>query len=379
MTSPFPRRHRKSSRPQRLQKPTRWLTFESLEQRQLLSATDMAVIGGRVFRDVNNNGYTAGEQVVGANLNLFRDTNNNGSLDAGDAALGSATTDLNGLYSFSRLSAGDYFVQQPAQTVNSVSLNQFVSLVVHLNSTDAQGLPGLSIDTFGTIQSVSDAPPPGSPEFSSLLAPEALGGERDLTAGLTAGTGVDRVTIDVGSGLMSLVSSFGATGNYQVKWDGKNGNAAVNPLGLQTNGQGVNLTNNGVNGYLDIAAAVNNSGGTATVRIYTDANNYSDATSPLTAGAQDRILAFSTDFTAAGGTGANFANVGAIVLTMTTTSVATQAQISLFSTLGLKTATVNFDNVQTADLSLTKTSTSLTPISGQNVTCLLYTSPSPRD
>ena len=371
MTSPFPRRQRKSSALQRQRKATRWLTFESLEQRQLLSATDMAAIGGQVYSDVNNNGFTAGEQVVGATVNLFRDTNNNGSLDAGDTALGSATTDLNGLYSFPRLSAADYFVQQPAQTVNNVSLNQFVSSVVHINSTDAQGLPGQSIDTFASIQSVSDAPPPGTPEFSSLLAAETLGGERDLTVGLTAGAGVDRVTIDVGSGLMSLVSSFGATGTFQAKWDGQNGSDSVDPIGLQTSGQGVDLTSGGVKGYLDIAAAVNNSGGTATVRVYTDANNYSDATGPLTAGAQDRILAFDTDFTAAGGTGADFANVGAIVLTVTTTTVATQAQISAFHTIGLKTSTVNFNNVQTADLSLVKASNNPTPIPGQNVTFTL--------
>ena len=80
------------------------LALEKLEPRQLLAATDLAAITGRVFRDATGDGFTSGEQVVAATLNLYRDVNANGTLDSGDGgALRSATTDSNGQYRFDRL------------------------------------------------------------------------------------------------------------------------------------------------------------------------------------------------------------------------------------------------------------------------------------
>jgi large repetitive protein len=85
-----------------------------LEDRRLLAATDLAFITGTVYRDANGDGFTPGEQLVGARVELYRDVNGNGVLDAGDGApwprrprMPTAAT------GFSRLSAGNYFVKQP--------------------------------------------------------------------------------------------------------------------------------------------------------------------------------------------------------------------------------------------------------------------------
>src|SRR5688500_16820815 len=46
--------------------------FETLEGRAML-ATDFGAITGLIYRDFNNNGFTAGEQISGATINLFTD------------------------------------------------------------------------------------------------------------------------------------------------------------------------------------------------------------------------------------------------------------------------------------------------------------------
>jgi len=211
---------------------TRRLALEKLEPRQLLAAVDLAAIAGRVFRDATGDGYTPGEQVVGATLNLYRDVNGNGTLDTGDGgALRSAVTDANGQYRFDRLTAGDYFVQQPAQNVSGASLAQMTSSRISISSTDVQGTPGRTIDGFTTRQTVTAPLPVGTTIVSAQAAAEALGGERDMSVTLTAGQTGDFVTLEAGSGLLSINAGFNATGRYVVTWDGTDNNASsLNPI-----------------------------------------------------------------------------------------------------------------------------------------------------
>jgi large repetitive protein len=339
-------------------KKTRLLALEKLEPRQLLAATDLAAISGRVFRDANANGFTPGEQVVGATLNLYRDANANGALDAGDgAALRSATSDSNGLYRFDRLTAGDYFVQQPAQTVSGASLAQITSTRITISSIDAQGAPGLTIDGFTTRQTVTAPMPVGTTNVSAQTAGEALGGERDMLATLTGGQTGDSVTLDAGSGLLAINAGFNALGQYKVTWDGVDNNAtSLNPIGLRTGGNGVDLTSGGTSSHLEIAGVAEKAGGAGRVRIYTDANNFSQATVTLGVNtSQSLLLSLTSDFTAAGGSGANFANVGAIELQVDTTAIALDGQISALRMIGSRTFTTDFNNQPSADLSLAKT------------------------
>jgi len=346
----------RKGRPNRKQR--RRLAMEKLEPRQLLAATDLAAITGIVFRDADGNGFTPGEQIVGATLNLFRDVNANGVLDAGDgAALRSATSDSSGQYRFDRLTAGEYFVQQPAQTIGAVSLSQITSTRITVSNADVQGVAGRTIDGFTTPQTVTAAMPAGTTSVSAVAALEALGGERDLAATLTAGQTGDSVTLAAGSGILSIDAGFNALGRYQVVWDGTDNNASVlNPTGLRISGTGVDLTEGGANSFLELAGVADKAGGTGRVRIYTDATNFSQATVPLGVnGSQSMLLALATDFTPAGGTGANFANVGAIELLVETTAVALDGQLSVLRMIGSKTFPADFNNQPTADLSLAKT------------------------
>ena len=72
----------------------RLVGFEPLEGRRVLAATDLASILGLVFDDATGNGYTAGEEVVGATVNLYAD-DGDGVFEpgAGDALAATDTTD----------------------------------------------------------------------------------------------------------------------------------------------------------------------------------------------------------------------------------------------------------------------------------------------
>jgi len=336
----------------------RRLCFERLEDRSLLAALDLAAIGGYVFQDADGNGFTPGEQVVGAALDLYRDVNANGVLDAGDgAAIRSATANADGRYRFERLTAGDYFVQQPAQTVGAVSLAQMTSSRITISGADVQGTPGRIIDGFATSQTVTAAMPVGTTNASALAADEALGGERDISATLVAGGIGDSVTLSVGSGILAIDSGFSARGRYQVVWDSVDKNALVlNSTGLRVNGSGVDLTEDGVYSFFELAGAADRPGGTAKVIVYTDAGNYSQATVSLSAGGSESVLlSLASDFAPVGGAGADFTNVGAVELLVETDVIALDVQFTDFRMVGTKTFPAHFSNQPTADLSLAMT------------------------
>ena len=98
----------------------RRLLVENLECRRLLAATDLASISGRVYDDFSNDGYTPGEEIAGATLSLYRDN--------GDSSFQIASTahPNHSLLQFravnDRLTAGDYFVIQPTQSVGGTTL-----------------------------------------------------------------------------------------------------------------------------------------------------------------------------------------------------------------------------------------------------------------
>jgi large repetitive protein len=357
--------HGSSGRP-----AARRLVFEGLEDRRLLAATDLAFVTGTVFRDLNGNGFTPGEQVVGATVELYRDVNGNGTLDAGDgAALVSATTDANGAYRFSRLSAGNYFVKQPAQSVSGVQLMEQVSTLIPISVTAAQGVLGTPIDSFVTQQTVIGPFPVGTVANSSQAAPEALGGERDLIGVMTAGSNIDSVMVTSGNGRLAFDPSFGAVGTYTIVWDGPDGNGAVlNPVGLG----GVDLTAGGTSTHVQMSIGVDKAGGVATLRIYSNANNWSQAVLNLadTTGQPDRdyLIDLQNDLQIGGGSGANITSVGAVVLEIVANASAMDGQMTVIDTRGPSVFTADFPNVNVADLSLSKTANTTMPAVGQNVT-----------
>src|SRR6187431_654109 len=87
-------------------KQRRSFGFETLEGRAML-ATDFGAISGLIYRDFNNNGFTAGEQISGATVNLYTDDGDNiFEPGAGDALSSTTLTNASGQYTFSDLTAG---------------------------------------------------------------------------------------------------------------------------------------------------------------------------------------------------------------------------------------------------------------------------------
>ena len=88
---------------------------------------------------------------MGANIELFDDVDDDGLFEPGGddgAAIATDTTDATGRYRFDGLVAGNYFVRQPAQTVGTQDLGQFVSPQINISAAEAQGIAGTSIDDF---------------------------------------------------------------------------------------------------------------------------------------------------------------------------------------------------------------------------------------
>src|SRR6185369_1960598 len=79
-----------------------------------------AVISGIVIDDVDGSGTQNGSEagLAGADVKLFRDTNTNGTFESGtDLQVGATqTTTATGTFSFTRLTAGTYFVTETNPT-----------------------------------------------------------------------------------------------------------------------------------------------------------------------------------------------------------------------------------------------------------------------
>ncbi len=369
------KRHRKTSRRNSTKTPHyrglhRRLTFEPLEHRRLLTATDLGLISGTVYRDVDGDGFTPGEQLIGASVELYRDVNGNGVLDAGDGApVASATTDADGNYRFSRLTAGNYFVKQPAQSVGGQTVNEQISPQISISTVAAQGVAGVPIDTFVTQQTVIGPFPVGTVANSSMAASEALGGHRDLIGVMTAGASFDSVTMSSGNERLVFFPTFGAVGTYTIVWDGPNNNgSSLNPVGLG----GVDLTADGTSTFAHMSLGTDKTGGVANLRIYTDQNNWSQVQLNLanTTGQsdQDYLIDLQHDLQIGAGSGADVTNVGAVSLEIVATNSGMAGQMTVIETRGPTPFTADFSNVNIADLSLNMTVDNNSPTVGQDVT-----------
>ena len=352
-------------------RPRRRLFLEALENRRLLVATDLASVSGLVFDDFSGNGYDAGEEVASVALSLYRD-NGDGVFDqAADQLVATTTTGSDGRYSFNRQSAGSYFVFQGAQTVSGSTLKQSVSPLATFSADAVAGTIVTGIDTFNqTTQQVTDTTNDGVPVVSSVLAPEVIGGERDLFVNLTSNTGQVQFSVnDTTLGLPGLLV-FGSTGQgdgeRRVSWDGVDSDATViNDTGLGS----IDLTDGGSALGLQLQVGADLAGSQAVVRLYSNdgvigtASRFSTATLaiPQTGGSisQKEFLPFS-DFAPGGGGAADFTKVGAIELEITGTANI-DGQADIVGTVGETNIVRDFANFSQADLSLTKTIDNASP------------------
>ncbi|MCA9175273.1 MAG: DUF11 domain-containing protein [Planctomycetales bacterium] len=344
---------------------TRQLRVESLENRRLLAVTDLAAISGQVFKDVTGDGLTVGEEVSGAMVRLYRD-NGDGVLSSADGApIQLTTSGANGVYRFENIQAGDYLVEQPAQTVGGKSLKGGVSSVIHVSTTDAAGTYGLDVDTFDTTQTAS-ASGVTRESWSQLATSESMGGERDLYASLTSSGGrIDVLVNDSTPGQIDFGSLGSSTGVRRVTWDGVDDSPNLNATGLG----GMDLTSGGAQTAFDVNIG-SDLGGTASLMVYTDNGNWSMATFDIAAnggGPTDSLLLdFTDDFVTGGGAGADFSNIGAIVFEIDGIGNV-DASVNSLRMIGPTTFQQNFANLELIDLELTKTADASSPTVGDEV------------
>src|SRR4051812_24360816 len=223
----------------------RGFAFEALEGRAML-ATDFGAISGIIFRDATGNGFTAGEQVAGATINLYADDGDSVfEPGAGDALAQTTTSNASGQYRFDDLVAGDYWVEQPSQTVGGVLLAAQNSSRISISALEAQGTAATTIDDFSAANPTVTAPFPPVGNISFAFAPSAssLGGERDLLAELSAAVGAgDQVTLAGTAGALTWDATLTSQGRYVDVWDGADNNAnAIAFTGLGS----VDLTSGG--------------------------------------------------------------------------------------------------------------------------------------
>ena len=301
-------------------------------------------------------------------------------LDTGEAGLSGITvrltqngstianmvTDSSGAYAFTGLTAGTYQVEQvpppPAGFTPALSGPQTVTITV----AQAAGTVTKNIDTFNqTMQMVEASLIAGPTDGSSAVAPEALGGERDLFVRLNSVAGGITLAANANlPGVLDFGTLFGAAGEARVTWDGFDGDPdAVDSNGLT--GTDRVLSANGAT-HFQFQAGSEQTGGMATIRVYSGPSGATSQTTfsiPLTSpGTTEEVLVPFASFA-----GADFGDVGAVELILDPQNTADGA----FDSIGLlapEFVTQNFPNEAIVDLVLNKTVSDDTPELGDAVT-----------
>ncbi len=170
----------------------------------------------------------------------------------------------------------------------------------------------ITVDDWSTPQAELTRTTPGVVS-NTITGTGILGVERDLRLALNAG---GPVSLAVSGGSLRYTAALTADALALVTWDGQDGDALhLTPDGLG----GLDLTSGGTQDAFLLQATVDATA-TLLLRAYTTADRASVYTLTMTAasGPQTRILRFA-DFTPITGTGATFAQVGALTLQLTAT------------------------------------------------------------
>jgi uncharacterized repeat protein (TIGR01451 family) len=357
---------------------TRRLRLEPLESRNLLSATVLPSISGVAYHDLTGNGLTSDDpRLSGIVINLFKDGGDGkfeGQAGGDDQLVATASTDSGGNYRFDNLQPGLYFVQEAGAPGLVPASGQSVQQVT-IGSSDTAGVANTSIDSFSsTTQYVSGSLHAGKTGGSATAASEALGGYRDLYVQLTSPVG----SVSLGAnadvpGALDFASGSASNGLYWVTWDGAgNTPQTLNPTGL---GQ-IDLTGQGANTGISLSAGADHDNASALIKVYSDANDWSFASVSIpntTDGTANQSLFVPwSAFTIGGGTGANFAKVGAVQLDVNGVN-AVDGQIGPIAAAGPKVFSANFANVAQTDLAIVKTAAPGTAVPGNQLTYTLTT------
>ncbi len=322
----------------------RQANFEPLEQRCVLSANSFGAIGGVVFVDRTDNGLTADDQLVsGANVELYRDSGN-GSFDGFDALQGRVVTRTDGSYRFPMLDAGTYFV---VQTGLAGKVRRPDEAVKKVTIADATGNLIEAIDTFSAATQTVTAPPTADVASSdAALSSSSLGGVRELAAQLDSANGrIDVTANEFNVDSLFYSSTATADGRGTVTWDG-DANNQLDETGLG----GHDLTSNGAGTGFRISFKADLPGGQAVIRVYSDANNWSEAALdiPVATGVMSSDLPFA-NFATRAGAGADFTDVGAVQLEVVGVT-ALDVEIDRIDVIGPNTREANFANLEPLSL-----------------------------
>ena len=320
------------------------LNAEGAPSSVIFNPDALGSISGFFYNDVTGDGITPGTDVPvnGEGVRLFMDLNGNGGLDPGDVPTGgqstlpfalSGHTGVDGEYRFEGLGEGTYFLRREAANQGFATYTGDPdTITVVLTAQQAAGVEVETIDDFsaGNLVTVLGDP------YDTLVAPTALpitagagqeapvGAERELAIRRTSPYGATSTTafIALTDGNLSFSNSAGGWGDTWIAWDGTvdGGDATtLDPDGLG----GIDITNGGAGDLFTITAGADRAGAIARVHVYDfdDQNNWSEFEMPIpltsnlpNAPDVDVIYVRFTDFTVMGGTGADFANVGAIQL-----------------------------------------------------------------
>jgi hypothetical protein len=168
----------------------------------------------------------------------------------------------------------------------------------------------LLIDDFSTAQTTA-VTQPAVTASNQVSGANIVGGERDVEVTRVSGAGLAMVA---SSGVMAYGHTVPSQGSGSIIYDGVDGDAALDPTGLG----GIDFTDAGISTGISIELLLNDPAAFLLLAAYSDALNFSTATVALPGNIPPdpptTLQIPFTDFATAGGSGADFASVGAFAL-----------------------------------------------------------------
>ncbi len=343
-------------------KVRRRMLLERLDRREVLAA-DIGAIAGVAFVDEALDGLSQDDpRLESVTVELYQDdgVGSEGVFsDSGgdaDTLVGTTTTagggdPQPGFYRFDDLSPGDYWVVQSASGGLTVPDPILVTV-----TNDGGAQVQLIDDYSGTGQSLTVDGVEGDLATDSAVDANVIGGHRDIRLERTNGTGNILVTVDnsVSPPELILNPSSGSEGDVLIQYDGGDEAVTLDAVGLG----GVSLSGGAVgegpitNSGLRVLTRSVSAGQQIFVDVYTDANNFSQATIDIPQDAVDfgEIFVPFADFVDGGiDGGADFNNVGAIEASMTLTAD-NDAFVSILESIAPEVVTANLPNIQPIEL-----------------------------
>jgi uncharacterized repeat protein (TIGR01451 family) len=195
-----------------------------------------------------------------------------------------------------------------------------VGLSLALWATTSTRALEVTVDEFSTDQATLTLTYPGDlggTAESVISGAGILGGERDIQIELIGGT-INGNTVSAGAASDTFSYAQGPTINASglIQWDGTDGDATtLDPTGLG----GLDLTSGGIQDAFVISIVFDDNPIDIILEVYTDAGNASQYTLNLPGGIwlpEEYVVPFG-DFVTLSGAGADFGDVGAITLYMT--------------------------------------------------------------